>query len=40
MVEIREKNYDNLVYSTRSDIVFPEKQDSFCQVVSASFWKC
>ena len=29
MVEIREKNYDNLVYSTRGDIVFPEKQGFF-----------
>ena len=29
MAEIREMNYDNLVYLTHDDIVLPEKQDSF-----------
>ena len=29
MAEIREMNYDNLVYPTHDDIVLPEKQDSF-----------
>ena len=38
MAEIREMNYDNLVYPTHDDIVLPKKQDYF--VVSASFWKC
>ena len=31
MAEIREMNYDNLVYPTHDDIVLPEKQDSFSQ---------
>ena len=29
MAEIREMNYDNLIYPTHDDIVLPEKQDSF-----------
>ena len=29
MAEIREMNYDNLVYPTHDDIALPEKQDSF-----------